>query len=143
MTSNKVIRRSAFETNSSSTHSLTINFGKLEAEGLYKGKTLEIETGEFGWEEEDYTDWQSKASYALTAANGSYGDNKQSKKMDMLEKVIQEHTGAASVVFLDLKYGYIDHQSYKVADEIFESEDTLKNFIFNENSVLHTDNDNH
>ena len=39
--------------------------------------------------------------------------------------------------------GYIDHQSSDVADDAFETEDQLKHFIFNQDSCLTIDNDNH
>jgi hypothetical protein len=68
----------------------------------------------------------------------------------MLEEVIKEHTGAHTVVLekeevgdWGYPYGYIDHQSSDVCLEAFNSKETLKQFIFNTNSALYTDNDNY
>ena len=45
-----------------------------------------------------------------------------------------------------MRYGYVDHQSSSSEDqnlEMFESEETLKNFLFNTSSYIQNDNDNH
>lgn len=58
----KVTRSSVFETNSSSSHSLTIcDKGKLSIPTY-----LDFVCGEFGWEHEKWYDSQSKLSYVLT-----------------------------------------------------------------------------
>jgi len=46
------------------------------------------------------------------------------------------------------RFGYIDHQSIDVIDEIWSSDEAtfkenMKNFIFNPKCYLTTDNDNH
>jgi hypothetical protein len=46
------------------------------------------------------------------------------------------------------RFGYIDHQSQDVLDELWSDDeikfkDNMKNFIFNPNWQLNTDNDNH
>lgn len=45
-----------------------------------------------------------------------------------------------------MKYGYIDHSSSACEDqnlEMFETEENLKNFLFNNSSYIQNDNDNH
>lgn len=144
----KNIRKGVFETNSSSSHSICIsNKGQLE-NGFYlndEGK-IEIHPGEFGWEIDSFRDCASKASYCLTRAKND-GENGNNDKLTMLKNVIEDFTGK-EVVFVEsygayYKWGYIDHQSFDVCDEAFESEENLKNFIFNSKSILVTDNDNH
>lgn len=144
---NKIIRNQAFESNSSSTHSLSIS----SASGVYDSWTPDEEGkiyltgGEFGWGYETYSDPQTKASYCAV-------DNwNNDERMDMLIRVLKEHTGAREVV-LDFQcdswdgeknYSYIDHQSVGTSGNAFDSEQTLKDFIFNRSSRLIIDNDNH
>lgn len=142
----KQIRRNVFETNSSSTHSISI----VGSEGMYdtilpdkKGNIL-LEGGKFGWEEMEYTDSLTKANYC--AVDNIYNED----RLNMLKEVIKEHTRCNEVIILANKdsydnpcYSYIDHQSAGISSEAFTSKENLKNFIFGKNSVLFTDNDNH
>jgi hypothetical protein len=153
----KQVRNGAFETNSSSTHSICIASGEttdtLQKDDKYNA--VIIESGEFGWEVEDYWDARSKAAYCYTYAVSRRDDSKafsEDKNLYMLRKVISEHTGHdvkfEHEVNIENKdswypYGYIDHQSMDVPEEAFESEESLKQFIFNRRSILHTDNDNY
>ena len=142
----KNIRRNVFETNSSSTHSISISEssdGILDSLPVDEDGTLHIDGGEFGWEEETYHSARSKASYcAIDTINDP-------KSREMLEKVLKDHTGAKSIVYHisddwnDPNYSYIDHQSAGTSFEAFASEHHLKMFIFNRQSSLTTDNDNH
>jgi hypothetical protein len=66
----------------------------------------------------------------------------------MSEEVIQEHTGVKDVKLCTLEsdyyaFGNIDHQSIEVCEEAFKSKEALRSFIFNPQSILMTDNDNH
>jgi hypothetical protein len=142
----KNIRRGVFETNSSSTHSISI---AANTAGLYvtlmpdADGVITLTGGEFGWGQETYYDAHTKASYcALDTTNDLY-------LRQLLVDTIKNHTGAKDVVFDfsdDYKhpnYSYIDHQSHGTSHEAFSNEQTLKDFIFNPNSYLETDNDNH
>ena len=65
----------------------------------------------------------------------------------MLTEVLKEETGASKVEYRQSDdqyylYGYIDHQSHEVCEGAFKNKETLRNFIFNPKSYLHTDNDN-
>ena len=105
---------------------------------------------EFGWEVEDYFDVGSKIIFTYLQCLYL----KDPKYMEMFEKVIKEHTACDEIEkyitlsFSDDKpysWGYIDHQSSAIEDEnieMFESEETLRNFLFNRESYIHTDNDN-
>lgn len=60
----------------------------------------------------------------------------------MLIEAIENYTKCDTII-IDFEEGYIDHQSFDVADKTFENIDTLIQFIFNKSSILYTDNDNH
>ena len=142
------IRRNVFETNSSSSHSISICSDSNSTDKLYVDDDgiVKLPGGEFGWEYEEYYYAAAKADYCAVWAV-QYGSEED---QEMLKKVICEHTGAKEVVF-DFQidecgkdnWSYIDHQSSDVAVDVFASEEDLKNFIFNTGSVLITDNDNH
>ncbi len=140
-------RQRAFETNSSSSHSITIsNYGCPTDTLRVENGECAIFPGEFGWEIAAYNDAVTKASYCLTYAK--HREEHSAKELLMLEKVIKEHTGAEKVSFNEStdKYdpwGYIDHQSYDVCGDAFSDEASLVSFIFNPESILRTDNDNH
>lgn len=149
----KQIRLSVFETNSSSSHSISISStGDIDTSLIPKDDgILLIGPGAnetvFGGEREFYYDAETKAVYAYLQA--LYSNSQE--YMNMLYKVILDQTGADEVIFTvsdsynDDNYGSIDHQSaiYETPFEPFNSEEDLRNFIFNKNSVLETDNDNH
>lgn len=140
----KQVRHKVFETNSSSTHSISISTNNpVTMDTLYVDETgtVIIYPGEFGWEVEEYTDAQTKASYCYT-----YCKNYNLDKLDMLTCVLMYQTGAKNVHYVTLEGsypdGYIDHQSIDVCNIAFEDDETLRMFIFNRSSVLRTDNDN-
>lgn len=132
----KKIRKGVFETNSSSSHSISIAGGKLKLDRLpVEDGICEIFEGKFGWGPERFDGSTDKASYCLTHAKSD------EDKLAMLKKVIQSEMGVP--VIFRKGDGYIDHQSYEACEEAFESEDKLKRFIFDERSSLDIDNDNH
>jgi len=137
------IRLAIFETNSSSTHSLSINKDTILYESLNVDRSgnVYISSGEFGWEVEQYRHADVKASYCFTWIKQECSGETENRYLEMLKKAIKEHTQCKNVIFQD-EDGYIDHQSDDVCFEVFESEETLKNFIFNVNSTLTTANDN-
>jgi hypothetical protein len=176
----KVIRRGVFETNSSSSHSISIAPGDFRPEHLPVDLdgVCRIHPGEFGWGVETFRDAASKASYCLVYCKDvarNVGEHVTHTPSDsprlqaMLRDVIARETGA-TVAFVprgnteheemldqDLElaavvdglagvehdWGYIDHQSDDICSEAFESQDTLRAFIFNPQSILRIDNDNH
>ena len=131
------IRTAVFETNSSSSHSLSIGskcdlYDTLEMDSFGK---IYLTGGSFQWGPEEYEDALTKANYC---AQDQFNDK---DLMAMLREVIMEHTGAADVE-IDPQ-GDVDHQSVGTAREAFASKSTLKEFIFNPYSILIIDNDNH
>lgn len=143
----QVIRAGVFETNSSSTHSISIA-GKTDTLDTFPldNDICKVHPGEFGWEEETHHSASMKASYCLTFLK-SCSEERQEHLSQMLKEVLKNETGkvvefvSASDEFY--KWGYIDHQSDFVCAEAFESKENLRNFIFNPESWLRTDNDNH
>lgn len=148
----KQIRRGIFETNSSSSHSISLadRDGLMDTLALDEKGNVVLNGGEFGWEEEQYSDAQSKASYMAIYAMDWAGKNKN-KFIKILKDVIKKQTKCNDVIFnfsTDYdkdNWSYIDHQSVedKDYDYLFEDEEKLRQFIFNPNSILTTDNDNH
>jgi len=134
------IRKSVFETNSSSTHSISIESGDVKLySNINHNGIIVLSGGQFGWEEETYNDPMTKANYC---AQDWFEDN---QKMEMLVEVIKNHTLADEVIFdlESLNDGFVDHQSSGTSIEAFDSHEKLRDFIFNWDSVLTTDNDNH
>lgn len=102
---------------------------------------------EFGWENEKYSDFWSKANFAYLQA--LYAQNK--KWIKMIEKVIKDTlkvskiTWQLTIDYPDNNNGYIDHQSSSSEDMnigMFESEEELKLFLFSKDSYIQTGNDN-
>ncbi len=145
----RVVRHQAFETNSSSSHSISIASGNFVVDAIHLNDDglVEICAGEFGWGVENYFDAATKASYCLTYLKQSRGLNVD-HRFEMLREVVLKETGAKDIVYVPVgdsvisEWGYIDHQSNEVCQEAFESAETLRQFIFNPESRLHICNDN-
>lgn len=150
----QLIRKKVFETNSSSCHSISI--ANTDNDKMFSQWSPDEEGnicligGEFGWEIARYNDPETKANYCVQSIASTSWDKVEDityeeNKLEMLKKVIKEQTGCYEVILNDtsINNGYIDHQSDGVANEAFYSKEALRNFIFNKNSYLYTDNDNH
>ena len=141
----KTIRRNTFETNSSSTHCVTIcNSSETYSPITFDNTILEVTPGEFGWEYEFYDDFEDKVSYAYTYAINSGTP----EDLELLKEVILENTNIEKIVFNQIENrwystGYIDHQSEDEAAKIFKNKDSLTNYSNNKGSRVSTDNDNH
>ncbi|MBU0579484.1 hypothetical protein KJ628_05980 [Patescibacteria group bacterium] len=154
MSISKQIRREVFETNSSSSHSLTIDTTIEIMQKLIPNNEGNIVVDEnlgycqFGWEFESYHDVGSKIIYAYLQAESV--NNR--KWIQLLTDVVKEHSGAKEVIWkivddYDSKHcGYIDHQSCGSEDDscqkMFKNKKTLKQFLFNKSSYVRTGNDN-
>jgi hypothetical protein len=133
----KLIRNSVFETNSSSSHSVSIADETKEfvLDTIYPDQdgVIEIHGGEYGWEWFKHNDAETKASYIAQ----QFQHNED--VLDRIREVIMEQTGAEEVKFIGLENGYVDHDSVGILDSDKES---IKQFIFNKNSWLFGGNDN-
>lgn len=152
------IRQGVFETNSSSTHSIIINYSDT-FDDIPNISAIKATGDEFGWENESYNDFYTKLNYIITYLFGSceseedYNKIKNKKEYKLLVEVLKTETGIDLYVpsIIEAKenaqynfdyYGYIDHQSCDVAEEVFKSYQDLSCFLFNSSSILYTGNDN-
>lgn len=156
------VRNGAFETNSSSTHSITISDKDPVLHPNKNAKNpIDIYTGEYGWEEESYSGFGANASYIATyilsgkdpkLAEGeewlSQAAIDDIPELKMMTEIIKLYTGCEEVRYHPsnagyCRWGYIDHQSYDMVYEALESRDTLTRFLFSPGSGFTTGNDNH
>lgn len=152
----KTIRRSVFETNSSSTHSISI-VSKDNYQNL-KQNVIVAEFGEFGWGYDNLNTVYEKLSYVLTMIQykvhecDDLNKIKESMYYKWLYEMIQQYTGATLEINEtgDEYYnmGYIDHQSTDILDEYWsdieeEFKSNMKEIIFNDKYSIKIDNDNH
>jgi hypothetical protein len=106
---------------------------------------------EFGWGPDTVQDVQSRINFAYLQTQFPQSDPKW---IGMLENVIRRETGLTEIAW-DVTsnynapegkvWGYIDHQSAASEGrntEIFDSEDVLTAFIFDQDSLIELDNDN-
>jgi len=159
-------RKSVFETNSSSLHSIAVKRGTGEQElAIWKKKNpdcrLEFELGEFGWEARKHTSVLSRASYLWTLAC-SDDKAKADVRMHFIKKVLKKHGIKAEFQEVNRKkydtfecceaadgtWFYIDHAGdwyYSgLLDIIFSDEKFLIDFLFGDSYVLtYNDNDDY
>lgn len=157
------IRQGIFETNSSSVHAISIYTSKTP---INLPKKVVFETDEFGWEKRKYTNYKSKASYLWTAILENYSvSSPETVKMckDKIVDVLTRH-GVHDVIFVTppTEHNYYVHEgnihdyedygtncsidhSYELRDFldlILFNEQALLNFLFNDESIIETGNDN-
>ena len=165
------IRKHVFETNSSSCHSLGLASGCNEHDISSLERYVEIdgylhmEFGEFGWEEDRYNDAYTKLQYILTFIAMKTPDvciwccshpmdmddinEKLKSSSDFIElNAIIEDELHCNGIWMDDGEGYIDHQShenYATVEDLLSDYgiSSARDFIFNNNYYLETDNDNH
>lgn len=132
------VRNNVFETNSSSTHSICISKRKPKI-----SSHIHFGFGEFGWQ----NDAVNPADYLYTAIMSQNEHNELFKKLtDALDKNGVEYDFEEPLYdrygWLDV--GYIDHSEdlYEFINDILNDEDMLMRFLFNDDSVVYTGNDN-
>jgi len=137
----KNIRRSVFETNSSSMHSLSIIGSSKMHDGKFKNKIC-LEFDEFGWGYDRLSTPTEKASYLIT----EYSDDRN--MLGRIVKVFEDYTGSA--VFIpeinEVDYhanGYIDHQSQGMICKFITDDNSIRDLLFDERYSIIIDNDNH
>lgn len=157
MTTRIHIRRSVFETNSSSSHSLTVRERDLAdmplSEATLREGVLRVSPDDYGWEWKRYYLAENKLSYLLTYIVG--GDLDQSfwgaeeftqqlceryPQIAEICQLIERHTGCR--VEISGGEGSIDHESSHLGGEALENTQTLSNFLFSPYSYVETGNDN-
>lgn len=153
----QTIRKNVFETNSSSSHSLTMDAADVvtipfSKEELRSGSIL-VGLGEYGWEWHRYYSPKGKIAYLLTQLLCEQGTPSgtaesataelcaENNKVAILCEVVKEHTGCYLLIAPD-SGGYVDHESVGLGIELFDDKEALRKFIFSENSFVETGNDN-
>ena len=141
------IRFGVFETNSSSTHCVSISKMFKTLDTIYPDEfgVIHLYGRGFGWEIEEYSDALTKANYMAIYATKYYGleENKELFTKNLID-VIKYQTGCDEVIIHDNEDSYIDHQSVENEDyhSLMIDKESLKLFIFNPDSLLITGNDN-
>lgn len=152
----KIVRQGAFETNSSSAHSLVLNkncrSSRIKKE-LNKYYTLNLWLGEYGWEEAIYKDTISKLEYIVTSLLyvGDLG-----KLKELFTKIKDAGVTEIKVNGFTLSYydsvdefvdtinnaleAVVDHQSSYLLENL--SVDELLMLACSYVSYIHTSNDN-
>lgn len=138
------IRKSAFETNSSSSHSFTLDpdwklipADRVAKRSISNGR-LEVDCSiEFGWGYDTYTGFNAKAAYLRL------GCVDKSLELEKLENIIKSYLGIEEISWVHTDQGYIDHQSAELPYRILSmSDEDIRNFLFSNSSELEIDNDN-
>jgi hypothetical protein len=144
--------RQGFVSNSSSSSFIVIAAGKQDPpdwKHITKIFGLDEYGGaggvtKFGWEQTSYSSILSKINFCYIQAKAV----NNCEWIKMLEKVICDSTGLYDMGW---HYGvscesYVDHQSSSIEGkntEMFDDEETLKQFLFCPKSFIQGDNDNH
>lgn len=134
------IRSNVFETNSSSTHSLTISKDVVPYTSIRTDyeDNIRIKLGEFGWGPYKTNDANEKASYVFTALK----DDDSQFKTDIVAMIKQHAKCRGEVIIEENENAHIDHQSIGIFESNCNSIEDVKDFIFNPNSWLFIYNDN-
>jgi hypothetical protein len=153
----KQIRNMVFETNSSSTHSITLR--GLKDDYIIPNYTLRVAFGEYGWEQERYDAVRDKLSYAFTMIQYKIPEGKDlyfeiinSEYAKWICEMVKDFCGQEIEInknnSIYYPCGYIDHQSTDILDDFWSDDENefkknMKEFIFNSKYGFVTDNDNH
>ena len=138
-------RNKVFETNSSSTHCITVsdrNNGKYDLPITVKPDWY----GEFGWQWETWSSIEEKLAYMIRCLI-AYDYTKETLQDKI--KPIQEKLHSLGIDFElptydDWQDGYVDHEDWyqeEMAD-IYNNDSDLLNFLLSENSYIEGGNDN-
>jgi hypothetical protein len=165
----KQIRRGTFETNSSSTHSISFisddALRKLESDILYVPATRQLEVvdfegvptvfvelGRFDWGPGVYNDPYTKLSYLLTKVAHYYDiDNEEDlddfyngHEFDDLNKIVSDYFDGAQLRIDNTNTDYCctDHDMCLADIKYMYEDKNLYDFVFDPNIVLTVTNDN-
>lgn len=134
------IRNGCFETNSSSVHAMIVT----KEETTPFDNVVNFGFGEFGWEEREYHDVHDKADYFYTAAYEIYGDDVKHRIENALSKYGIKCRFASPNSGRFWEEGYVDHSvdAKEFVDTMLDNPDMFIRFLFNDDSFVHTGNDN-
>lgn len=158
------IRRNVFESNSSSSHSLTVNKRGCTGKLIVNEETNKVITyfDEFGWGYEVYTNPAGKLSYLVTMLVETNCDCTSMEELcetedfKLINDAVAEHCHCDGILIdeeitacdWNKEYnehaGYVDHQSVMPITELLDMYGcTVTEFIFDPGVKLIIDNDNH
>lgn len=133
--SKTVIRNGIFETNSSSVHSICISKKPV---GNVKGKKITFYLGEYGWEHETV----DTPDYLYTAI---MCQNNSEELLDKLKSILDKYEVDYTFQPEDkAKWYSIDHGygTDEFVNAVLDNEDLLLRYLFDNESVVYTGNDN-
>lgn len=142
------IRKSVFETNSSSTHAICISKNKIDKDKL-KGKKVHFGFDEFGWE---FDRKVNVADYIYTGICHAFKKNEYEKYIDRIKFILDKYDVEYSFEepkwdkdgWLDWDCGYMDHSEdlREIISIILRNKDLFLSLLFNQESYIATGNDN-
>ena len=141
------IRKEAFESNSSSVHTLVISEEGREPSKFILDKEgyLHVDYGQFGKHYNYYTEQYDKLSYLITLCHccaNVYGDTRDTSQFEAIEEAIINYTGCVGIIIDGLEEPEIDHQSAPWDGDItfinVYDEDSVIDFVFNKYVALKT-----
>jgi len=157
------VRNAVFETNSSSSHSVTVTNDEIVETGLSKDTlrkgVIEVRPHGFGWEWKRYYTPEEKIGYLLAQRCADFissspeGEDCADRLKDRFDQArelleaVEEVSGCRVAVYPpeDQDYGdsvYVDHESHGVGYELFGSRKRLAHFVLSKSSYVQTGNDN-
>jgi len=135
----KTIRKSVFESNSSSSHSFSIDLSYSNKESV---KDVEITCGEFGWEYKKFNDFQTKTSYFWTLVH----ENPSHDLFERLTRLSQKYRFGL-LHPRSSEYCYVDHGTEHYCDWVtkhpeIKTDEGLMDFLISESGWIFLGNDN-
>lgn len=141
------IRKSVFETNSSSTHSICITYSDINKN--YLPRLLVFKHGQYGWESDKLYTAEEKASYLYQIiCDLTYGED--DRRIEYLNHIIRVLCNAGVVCEFKAdgdrswNEGYLDHaeKAKEFLSAVMEDDDRLLRYLFSSESFVLTGNDN-
>lgn len=142
----KKIRNNVFETNSSSTHSITVGKNKNGEYNILPITVSPAWHGEFGWEFETWDTIEEKLAYMIRClvCYDYNKDNLQDKIRPIQEKLHNLGIDFELPTYEEYMDGYVDHEDWyqEEIEDIYKDDDTLLTFLLSDSSYIEGGNDN-
>jgi hypothetical protein len=142
----KQIRKSVFETNSSSCHSICI-----QKKEVIPGDYINFRFDEYSWDEDEVCD---TASYLYTLIMNTCDEEVQEARLYKLKSILDSHNikyDFEEPMIVEYSYGYshlevgcVDHacEGNDFINAVLNDEDLLFRYLFGADSCVYTGNDN-
>lgn len=135
------IRNNIFETNSSSVHTIVIpKSAVIDVNGLKLPKKIDLSSEMYyGWEWKRYNCLEDKLSYLVAAINSL--DDNNATFLNILEKYLKELGTEEFIINTHsfIEYGY---HCYEFVEFVLSDISRLHRYLFSEDSIVLTGNDN-